>query len=99
MNAKRLRKPKLKDGELVAYWGRFGRGEPPEIGYAWTDGRWGKRDANLLHSVFACRQPNLFAYPLFSKMEKSFIEELDARGYDLTTLKFSISKKVEASHE
>ena len=31
--------------------------------------------------------------PIFSKMLPSLIEELQAHGYDITTLKFSIQKK------
>ena len=90
---KRLRTPKLQDGELRMYWGRECRGSVPEIMFAWQGDRGMKHDANLLHYMMCSKRPDLTATPLFSVMQPSLIEELDARGYDLTTLKFSIKKK------
>jgi len=90
---KRLRKPKLKNGELRMYWGREAWQKTPDIMYAWQGDRTMKRDAHILHNVISTKQPDLFAAPLFSKMNPSLLEELEARGYDLTTLKFSIMKK------
>ena len=90
---KRLRKPKLKDGELRMYWGR----EPycaPDVMYAYQGDSAMRRDARLLHFYLGCRHPDPHVTPLFSKMNPSLIEELEARGYDLTTLRFSIMKKV-----
>lgn len=95
---KRLRTPKLKDGELRVYWGREPHDQTPEVMFAWQGDRMMKRDTNLLHHHFASKQPDPFAKPTFSKMNPSLIEELQQRGYDLTTLKFSImKKKVEAA--
>jgi hypothetical protein len=93
---KRLRTPKLKDGELQIYWGREPRGIP-ELMFAWQGDRAMKRDTHLLHYVMASRHPDPHVSPLFSKMRPSLFEELDARGYDLTTLKFSIMKKTAAT--
>lgn len=89
---KRLRKPKLKDGELRMYWGREPHGNP-EVMLAWLGDSAMKRDINLLFYHLCCQHPDPHAKPIFSKMNPSLIEELDARGYDLTTLKFSIMKK------
>ena len=89
---KRLRKPKLEDGELRIYWGREPRGYP-EIMLAYQGDGTMKRDTNLLHYVMCSKHPDPHTQPLFSKMNPSLLEELDARGYDLTTLKFSIKKK------
>ena len=52
-----------------------------------------KRDTNMLHGFMCSKQPDPFTKPIFTKMNPSMIEELEARGYDLTTLKFSIMKK------
>ena len=94
---KRLRAPKLKDGELRVYWGREPHDKTPDVIFAWQGDRMMKRDANLLYDHFASQRPDPFASPIFSKMEPSLIEELKARGYDITTLRFSImKKKVEA---
>lgn len=90
---KRLRKPKLKDGELMMYWGREAPGERPDIIFAWQGDSEMRRDTAFLHYALATQKPDLHTTPLFSKMNPSFLEELEARGYDLTTLRFSIKKK------
>lgn len=74
------------------YWGKL-PGENPGVLYAWQGNVSMKRDSKLLSHYFETRWPDLFAKPLFSKMEPSLLEELEARGYDITTLKFSINKK------
>ena len=90
---KRLRKPILKDGELRVYWGRLPH-DCPDIIYSWQGDPSMKRDAAMLHNFIGSKHVDPFATPLFSKMDPSFIEELELRGYDITTLKFSIMKKV-----
>ena len=95
---KRLRKPKLKDGELRMYWGREPH-DSPDVMLAWQGDRMMKRDTKMLHSFMCSQHPDPFAKPIFSKMNPSMIEELVARGYDLTTLKFSIMKKPTAAQE
>jgi hypothetical protein len=52
-----------------------------------------KRDSRMLYNVFSTQSPDPHVAPIFSKMKPSFIEELEARGYDITTIKFSIMKK------
>ena len=91
---KRLRRPKLKDGELRMYWGTEPHDKTPDVILAWQGDRMMKRDTNLLHYFLCSRHPNPHVEPIFSEMNPSLIEELVARGYDLTTLKFSIMKKV-----
>lgn len=90
---KRLRAPKLKDGELRMYWGRDPHDRTPDVMIAWKGDGSMRADTRLLHYVLCSERPDLFAQPLFSKMKPSLIDELESRGYDLTTLKFSISKK------
>jgi len=61
-----------------------------------------KRDAALLHYVMGIDHPDPHTKPIFSKMNPSLFKELESRGYDLTTLKFSIMKKKsaeEVNHE
>lgn len=91
---KRVRRPKLKEGELRVYWGRL-HGDYPDVIYEWLGGASMRRDSALLHNCIGSKQPDCFATPLFSKMHPSLLEELESRGYDLTTLRFSIMKKVE----
>lgn len=89
---KRLRKPKLQDGELRVYWGKLPH-DNPDVVFAWQGDSHMKRDSSLLCCAFGSKRPDTSAKPLFSKMHPSLLEELKDRGYDLTTLKFSIMKK------
>lgn len=91
---KRFRKPKLKDGELRMYWGKPDRWDSPDIVLAWQGNRMMKRDTNLLHYMLCIKRPKIELGRInWAAMEPSLIEELELRGYDLTTLKFSIRKK------
>ena len=91
---KRLRTPKLQDGELRMYWGREPHDRTPDIMLAWQGDSLMKRDTALLHYVMCSKKPTINLGKVdWSAMQPSLIEELDARGYDLTTLKFSIKKK------
>lgn len=95
---KRLRKPKLKDGELRMYWGRE-PGDSPDVMLAYQGDRTMKWDMKMLHYLMCSRHPDPHAKPIFNKMNPSMIEELESRGYDITTLKFSIMKKPTAAQE
>jgi hypothetical protein len=91
---KRLRKPKLKDGELQMYWGRPDPHDSPDVVLAWQGDRRMKADTALLHMIICSKRPKIaFGKLDWNVMEPSLIEELQARGYDITTLKFSIIKK------
>lgn len=89
---KRFRTPKLKNGEMRVYWGKLPRDEPDVI-FSWQGDSSMKRDSALLHYHMGSRHPDPTVQPVFSKMRPSLIEELEARGYDITTLRFSIMKK------
>ena len=89
---KRYRTPKLKNGELRVYWGKLPH-DSPDVIYSWQGDRSMKRDTALLCHHFGSKTPDPFEKPIFSKMNPSLIEELEARGYDITTLRFSIMKK------
>lgn len=91
----RLRAPKLKTGELRIYWGREPCSRDLDVIFAGNGDQSMRADSRMLHCYIASRSPDPFATPLWSKMRPSLLEELDARGYDLTTLKFSIQKKKE----
>lgn len=89
---KRFRRPKLKSGELRMYWGKLPH-DNPDIVVEWQGEASMKRDSHFLFYALGHDKPDINAKPLFSKMEPSFFKELELRGYDLTTLKFSIMKK------
>jgi len=89
---KRFRRPKLKDGELRVYWGKLPH-DAPDVIYSWQGDRSMKRDSALLCYHFGSKHPDPHVRPIFSKMNPSLLEDLEARGYDITTLRFSIMKK------
>lgn len=92
--AKRVTTPVAKPGQLVARWGRVDRPNAPSIVYAYPD-RAGKCDSLIL--MDAIEGPRY--RPSWKRIggyeeEQSLLAELEARGYDLTTLRITISKKV-----
>lgn len=74
---------------MRATFGRF-EGDPPDCIFSWGGAGAGKRDGALLHYYF-------------SRYEKDGIrnltDDLAARGYDLSTLVFSVMKKLTADTE
>lgn len=90
--AKRYRTLRAKPGELRAYYGKADRHSGLDVCYAWGDGTSGA-DARLLHHALATERLT-FNFPTTeTKWEHSFLTELEERGYDLTTMRFSIQKK------
>lgn len=79
---KQCRVPKAKAGELLVKFGKqFG---DEDLFYCYPDNDCGmKRDSRLL--MLAFERPLLDG--------KTLRQELEARGYDITTLKFSVMKK------
>ena len=47
---------------------------------------------HLLHSIF-CSERIYLDENLEAKFDKSFVDELEERGYDITTLRFSVERK------
>lgn len=95
---KRYRKLKTKPGELKVYYGKLSHDDPGII-YSWGEGI-PSPDVSLVNMVLSGNRIRL----LYGKereehfgasytFDKSFIDELDARGFDITTFKFSIQKK------
>ena len=52
-----------------------------------------KPDGNLVLHIFCSERPSMNYDTGKIEFEKSFEEELIARGYDITTLKFSVKLK------
>lgn len=89
---KRYRTIKAKPGELRAYYGKPDRWSGPDICYAWGPGT-DRSDGRMLHHALSSQRMT-FAFPDNGiKWEPSFIEELESRGYDITTLRFSVQLK------
>jgi hypothetical protein len=98
---KRWRKGRPKPAWLQAYYGKDEDGEGPDVCVMWGAGC-SKCDAHLLHSALANERctpdvtkfngPNGGMFFDAFKYMPSFLDELEARGYDLT-LKFAVRKK------
>lgn len=82
-------KPKAKPGELKLYWNR----RECDIGYSWGGDGASKPDAHLMHGVFTMDRLRPNYRTGLSEFDPSFVKELERRGYDLTTIKFSIQQK------
>ncbi len=81
---KRFKTPKAKDGELLVK-GQYG-GEC-DLFYCWP-----KNDESM---VWDCKLIMIALQRNVVFRGSTLIEELERRGYDITTLKFSIQKKAE----
>jgi hypothetical protein len=80
--------PRARVGQLKVKWGSI-EGDNPDLCYVWGEGI-PKADAGLLHHTLGSPR---YA-PLTQEWDQSFLEELGARGYDISTLEISISRKV-----
>jgi len=86
---KRYRVRPYQPGTLKAYWGIADRGESPCLV---ANGR--KGDAAVLLHAWEKGEGILdHVKGTFQGFHPSFMKELEARGYDLTTIQFSIKKK------
>lgn len=81
---KRLRRVQAKPGQLLAQWGRDD-GDDVGVVYAAGGGGVGTSDAGMLSTAFN------YVKGLHGT---TLVKELEARGFDLTTLRFSIERKV-----
>lgn len=83
MTTKRLRAPTAKEGELLCKYGKY-LGEE-SLFYCYPANSCGmRRDSRVLANAFE-------SVKIFE--DKTLVKELEDRGYDITTLKFSIKKK------
>ena len=95
-------------GELKAWWGRLTKHDRPDFCFAWGGGGAEKSDGKMLcHAISG--KPIRLAFPsaipdgakaLGHTMdgfvvieERSLLEELEARGYDLGTLRFTVKQR------
>ena len=90
---------KAKPGELRARWARPDEHNRPDVTYAWGQGV-NHCDGSLLATVLGTPRARLnleapLGSPryLWTAYDDSLLKELEKRGYDLTTIQFSIMKK------
>lgn len=78
-----MRRRHAKPGEITVIWGRVERREAPSLVYEWRGSHEMKGTANLMTHVFE---------GLDVGYGRTLAKELESRGYDLTTLRFSVRK-------
>lgn len=88
---KRFRKPKAKDGELLVKYGKEYGDE--DLFYCYPENECGMgRDSKMVMLAFE-------RTVIFQEDGRTLRQELEARGYDITTLKFSVMKKTLNVHQ
>lgn len=88
----RATRKKAKPGQLRMFYGRLPNDSAADVCTAWGDGC-SSRDAKLLNWIMCSERPPSMSGELWNR---SLIEELKDRGYDLDTLEFSIKKRADA---
>ena len=83
------RLPRMKEGTLEVVWGNS-REQGEDIYYVHGPGT-SKADASLLHHVLACERRR-FSLPGEPEYAPSLMDELKARGYDITTFRLTVKK-------
>lgn len=73
----------MKEGRLSASWGYTKAQNTEDIYYTNGPGT-ARADAHLLHYFFDCA--------VEGNNKRNLLDELKVRGYDLTTLRFSVDK-------
>ena len=93
MKRKRWRVKHAKPGQLRVYYGKEDSLGSPDVCFAWGPGT-SRADSSLIHSMFSGFSHRKGDGILEPKVQHDgYLKELEARGYDLTTIKFSIEKK------
>lgn len=88
----KLRTPRPKEGQIKVAWG-YTADDGEAIYYCRGKGV-PKVDGAMVHDMLASKRAHPVPGALFGvEWEPSFLEELEARGYDVKTLKISIEKK------
>lgn len=88
--SKRYRRPKTVEGEIKFQKGKVDGEVDMCIFYGDNVPRW---DRALVLNMLCSERQHTDLSTCRPKFTPSFIDELEARGYDLETLRFSIKKK------
>lgn len=86
------RAKRIKSGVLAAYYAKLSRFDDPDV-VIHNEAPAGRADAHYLHSML-----NTPTYNYKGEEQLSIIEELQVRGYDITTLNFSIKKVIDGKN-
>jgi hypothetical protein len=87
---KRYRRPQVVEGQIKMQKGRIDGDEDMCIFYGDNVPRC---DRALVMNALCCERQHTDLSTMRPKFEPSLIDELEKRGYDLDTLRFSIERK------
>lgn len=92
---KRWRTPTAKPGEIKIVYGRVDRDNNPDLCVAWGPGTDMRCTASLMmHAITEKTLRAKFPGP-GHEYHPSLVDELEKRGFDITTLRITIQKKGE----
>ncbi len=96
LKPKRYRQPRPKPGQLKIQWGKLA-GEDEDMLYAHgggpPEGNATRADGRFISFCISMPRPRVNFDGGCPQFDPSMLEELEHRGYDIKTLKFSIEKK------
>jgi|GEM_PF-1849238 len=92
MAKRRWRAPTAKPGEVKIVYGRTSRYDDPDICVAWGAGGADKSDARMVMHALTEKRLGYTFPSLAVEQRPSLVGELEARGYDITTLRFTIQR-------
>lgn len=96
---RRYRTPVAKRGEIKIVWGKADRYDRPDLCVAWGEGIDMKCTARLImHAITEKTLHAKFPGP-GHEYRPSLVDELEARGFDITTLRISIMRKPQSPTE
>lgn len=90
---KRWRTPSAKAGEIKIVYGKADRHSDPDMVVAWGAGTDMRCTARLFMSALHDKRMARDFPSMEIIYEPSLVEELEARGFDITTLRITIQKK------
>jgi hypothetical protein len=85
---KRYRRPKMEDGKIEVWFGKL-RGEGPDLCVQSGNNGGGSPTRSFVLGFLSDGHPHTGS----PGYKDTFLEEMEARGFDISTLKFSIRKK------
>jgi len=90
---RRYRTPTAKPGEIKIVYGKADRHSRPDLCVAWGEGTDMKCTGRLIMNAIT-EKPLRHKFPGGgTEYTTSLVDELEARGFDITTLRITIQKK------
>ena len=90
---KRYRTPTAKHGQIKIAYGRIDRDNNPDLCVAWGAGTDMKCTGRLIMNAITEKTLHAKFPGSGHEYRPSLVDELEARGFDITTLRITIEKK------